>query len=56
MMERQKCSYAAEITSNELKQRILIDVILEDVDRERAEKIISEMETVKEKIKNIMAE
>lgn len=56
MSEYEKHSYAAEITDNESNQRMSMDVIMENIDRETAEKIIFEMEAVKEKIKNIMAE
>ena len=56
MNERQKRSYVAEITNSEIGQRIEVFVDLENVGREKAEKIICEMEAAKERIKNIMAE
>ncbi len=56
MSEHQKRSYAVEITNDNSKKRIVMDTILENIDGEMAEKIISEMESVKERVKNIMAE
>lgn len=53
--EYEKRSYVAEVTSNWNNQRISMDVIMENVDRETADKIVIEMEAVKEKIKGIMA-
>lgn len=55
MSEHENRRYAAEITSDKNNQRTTMDVIIENVDREAAEKIILEMEAVKEKIKYIMA-
>lgn len=55
MSEYEKRSYAAEVTCNKSGQRMSMDVIMENVDKETAGKIIFEMEAVKEKIKNIMA-
>lgn len=55
MSEHENRRYVAEITSDKNNQRMSMDVIIDNVDREAAEKIILEMEAVKEKIKYIMA-
>lgn len=56
MDERQKRVYVAELTNSDIGQRIKVCVDLENVAREKTEKIFYEMDTVTEKIKNIMAE
>lgn len=55
MSECEKRSYAAKITSDKNSQYITMDILMDNVDKEKAEKIIFEMEAVKEKIKDIMA-
>ncbi len=54
MQEHEKRSYVAVITGNKNNQRMSMDVIMDNIDREVAEKIIMEVEVVKEKIKSIM--
>lgn len=55
MDERQKCSYTVELANHDIGQVINVYVDIENVAREKAEKIIHEMEAVKEKIEGIMA-
>lgn len=56
MDERQKHVYVAELTNSDIGQKIEVCVDLQNVAREKMEKIFHEMEAVKERIKNIMAE
>lgn len=56
MDEHQKHVYVAELANNDIGQRIEVCVDLQNVAKEKMEKIFREMEAVKERIKNIMAE